>query len=241
MYKINFKVGHSSVDHNGCLTIGGAINFLQDCSMFQLETEPVFNDYFKKNNLNTVLAFRQVDFKRFPRFGEIIKVCSWVYDCNPAFGYRNTIIFDEHGEACILSYCIGAFVNANNGKITHIPREITSQIKLESPFEMDYQSRKIKLPTAKAEIFSHLTVKRYDLDRFNHMNNLRYVTIAQEYLPHYFQPNRIRVEYKIPAKYGDIIIPKRYSLEDGNYLVTLEKESGQLYAAVEFKTFKNDS
>ena len=234
MFEVYSRVGHSCVGQNGCLTIGGAINFLQDCSMFQLETEPVFTDYFRKNNLSMVLAFRQVDYLRFPKFGEKIRVCSWVYDCNPAYGYRNTVLYDEYGKACILSYCIGVFVNADSGRVTHIPRDIAAQIQLEPRLDMDYQPRKIVLPEIEGEKFPVLTVKRYDLDRLNHMNNLRYVTIAREYLPLSCQPSRVRVEYKIPAKYGDILVPKRFSLEKGNYLVTLENETGKLFAAVEF-------
>jgi len=244
MLELPCKVGHTHVDACGLLTVGAALNFLQDCTMFHLETEPVLKKYFQETNIGMFLAFRQVDFKRWPAFGENIRVRTWVYECNTAYGFRNTVIYDEKEESCIYSYGIGVFVDMASGRPTRIPRELAGSVPLEDPFAMEYLPRKIILPPTEPLVHPAEAVKKYDLDRYRHVNNVRYVTLAQEYLPEDpwsrdFRPARIRVEYKSQAKYGDRMIPKRYDLPEGGCLIALDNEEGRRYAAVEFMAGKN--
>ena len=59
------------------------------------------------------------------------------------------------------------------------------------------------------------------------------VEIAMEYLPEKFKVHQIRVEYKHPAFYKDILVPKR-QIADGRVTILLENSEGQVCVAAEF-------
>ncbi|MBP3678268.1 MAG: hypothetical protein J6I97_07995, partial [Agathobacter sp.] len=74
---------------------------------------------------------------------------------------------------------------------------------------------------------------KYFIDTNNHMNNAKYVMVAEEYLPADFQVKEIRVEYKTAAVLGDIIVP-RVTVRDKEVTVALVNPEGKAYATVLF-------
>jgi hypothetical protein len=64
------------------------------------------------------------------------------------------------------------------------------------------------------------------------MNNANYVRIAMELLPEGFEAKGMRVEYRVAAKLGDMLIPAIYQIKDG-YIVSLTNNS-QVSAIIEF-------
>ncbi len=75
---------------------------------------------------------------------------------------------------------------------------------------------------------------RLYLDTNRHVNNGKYIMIAQEYLPEDFKVCQIRAEYKKAAVRPGIIYPK-VKEGCGRFLVSLENEAAEPYAIVEFR------
>ena len=75
-------------------------------------------------------------------------------------------------------------------------------------------------------------MRRSQIDTNGHVNNAKYVEMAEEWLP---EPNgirKLRVAYRHAAKYGDRIVPAAYHGAD-RHMVVLEGTKGQVYAVVE--------
>lgn len=72
MYSINECVGASKTGVNGLMTLVGALNSIQDCSLFWLESEPEFHKFLIENNMGIFIASRQVDIVRMPEYAEKI-------------------------------------------------------------------------------------------------------------------------------------------------------------------------
>lgn len=234
MFEIKKTVSCSDVGTNGELTLGSAIDFMQDCSMFQLNSLKALAEYFDKYNIGMYLASRQVDIIRTPVYGENLIIRTWIYDCKRAYGYRNTIVYDEDGCPCIISYAIGAFINLLTEKPYCMPDDIIKSAPLYDKFPMEYLSRKIAIPKNEAIMANPMIVSKYHLDYNKHVNNAKYISIAEEYLPENFKTKRIRIEYKIPAKYKDILIPSIYRINENSIVVNLCNDQGGSYAVVEF-------
>ena len=100
---------------------------------------------------------------------------------------------------------------------------------------MEYLSKKIALPPGAAEKLPPIKVKRGDIDFNRHMNNARYVQTALELLPLGFEITRFRIEYKTPAKYGDLLYPEIMS-SGGNWYIILNngEENRKTWALMEF-------
>ena len=73
-----------------------------------------------------------------------------------------------------------------------------------------------------------------DTDINGHMNNANYIRIANEYLPEGYKYNNVRVEFKIPARFGQSLVPQTLSTADGTFFVELSLD-GKTSTLIEFK------
>ena len=119
---------------------------------------------------------------------------------------------------------------------TLVPEELIARYDLEEPYPMQYAARKITLPKEGREE-EPIEITRAYLDSNNHVNNAKYVQIAEDYLPDDFMIQELRVEYKRQALLGDLICPMTARTED-EWLIALNNEKGQPFAVVAFKENK---
>lgn len=237
MYRIRREVGNSHVDSDGKLTLGAAVDFMQDCSGFQLDSEKELSEYFRNNNVTMFLISRQINLHKPVMYGERVDIITTIYQLKNSYGFRNTNIYDEEGNVRISSYAGGAFVDLAQGKATTVPKELLADFQLEEKFKgMDYLPRKIRLPNnSEPEKMDAVKVRGYHIDKNRHMNNSAYLRIAQEYLDEDFNFNTVRIEYKTAAKKGDMITPCVFKQEGGIYVISLQDESGDVFANIEFR------
>jgi acyl-ACP thioesterase len=233
LYTVNQRVGASHTNAEGALKLVAALDMIQDCSQLWLESEPALERYFRENNIAQMLVSRQTDIGRMPVYGEKLKVETRVYESKSFLGYRNTVIYDEQDEPRVTSWSVGAFVNLKTGKPEKIPGAIIAGIRFDPKFDMEYLGKKIGLPEQAGEKLPPLRVSRNDIDFNRHMNNARYVQMALELLSEDFQTVRMRIEYKVPAKQGDLLYPERIAAGDALFLLLTNSE-GKPYAIMEF-------
>lgn len=148
---------------------------------------------------------RQIDVVRIPDYKEDLSVESRVFEMQSMCGYRNTFVRDAAGKPCYKSWSMGAFVNRESGHIVPVPADVVATMHLDPKLDMDYCSRRIKLPHGVLSECAHVTVRRDDIDYNMHMNNAQYVRVGCELLPDGFVVKRMRIEYKSPAHLGDVL------------------------------------
>ena len=231
MYTLNYKVTTSTCDSEGKLKLYSALQMMQDCSEMWIDSEPTARKFFADNNMTQLLATRQVEVVRVPRFKEDLTVTTSIYEVMPMYGFRNTFIRDIHGEPCYRTWSMGAFVDLATGKLARLSDAAITSLTLEPKQEMNYRGRRIILPKQEGTMMDPVTVMRADIDYNRHMNNANYVRIAMELLPDGFEVRDMRVEYRIAAKLGDRLTPTLYDI-DGGYIVSLAID-GQPSAIIE--------
>ena len=214
MYSLNYKVTTSSCDRNGKLKIFSALQMMQDCSEMWIESEPTVKKFFNDQNMAQLLATRQVDIVRLPLFKEDLTVTTSVYEVKPMFGFRNTFIRDAKGEPCLKTWSMGAFVDLSTGRLKRIDEATIASIAIDEKQEMSYRDRRIILPHEGGVTLDPVRVMRADIDYNRHMNNAHYVRIAMELLPEDFEVKGMRMEYRAPAKLGDMLTPTIFNQGD---------------------------
>lgn len=224
MYSIQEKVTTSYTDKNGNLKLFSAFQMLQDCSELWLDSEPTTKRYLEENGMCQLLASRQVNIVRIPQYKENLTISTSIYECKELFGFRNTIISDEEGNPCYVTWSMGAFVNRNSGKLSKLSQTVLDSIHYEPKFEMDYKERRIRIPQTEATFFPPIAVSRNDIDYNLHMNNAQYIRIAMELIPENSDIKSIRVEYKKPLHEGELLFPKMYKQND-NVIVVLSDDT----------------
>lgn len=238
MYSLKYKVTTSTCDSEGRLKLYSALQMMQDCSEMWIDSEPGVKQYFTEQNMAQLLASRQVEVIRVPEYKEELTVTSTVYGMKPMFGFRNTFIYDAEGKPCYRTWSMGAFVDKS--KLKRVDDETIASMTLEPQLEMNYKDRRIILPKAPIEreesdacidssereearpkvkeggtTLDAIKVLRADIDYNKHLNNANYIRMAMELLPEDFEVRGLRVEYRVPAKLGDILVPTLFQMEGG--------------------------
>jgi len=220
MYTLNYKVTTSTCDSEGRLKLYSALQMMQNCSEMWIDSEPTARKFFTDNNMTQLLATRQVEVVRAPHFKEELTVTTSIYEVMPMYGFRNTFIRDAQGQPCYRTWSMGAFIDLETGKLARLSDEAIASLTLEPKQEMNYRGRRIILPKTEGTQLAPVQVMRADIDYNHHMNNANYVRIAMELLPEGFEVKDMRVEYRIAARLGDLLIPTLYPI-DGGYIISL--------------------
>lgn len=232
MYQLKSKVRYSEVNSKSELTNHALLNYLQDSSTLHSEELGESGAELFEKNMAWVLSFWQVCIEEQPKISEEICVKTWPYQTKGLFGLRNFCVENAKGEKIVKANSIWVLIDPRTGRPLRITDEVSSHYPDEPMLEMDYCERKIVVPE-EFEEKEGIVVPKYFIDTNNHVNNAKYVMYAEQFLPDDFKVKEIRVEYKIAAVLGDMMIP-RVTVRENEVTVALVTSAGKLYAAVQF-------
>ena len=232
MYQLKSKVRYSEANAKAELTYHALLNYLQDSSTLHSEELGESGAQLLEKNMAWILSFWQICIEEVPKLSQNICVKTWPYSTKGLLGLRNFCMENENGEKIIKANSIWVLVDAKTGRPIRITDEVSSHYPDEPKLDMDYCDRKIVIPEEYEEKPA-IKVPKYFIDTNNHMNNAKYVMVAEEYLPEDFSVKEIRVEYKKAAVFGDEIIP-RVTISEKEVTVVLVDAAGKVYATILF-------
>lgn len=232
MYQLKSKVKYSEANSDSQLTYHGLLNYLQDASTLHSEELGESGAQLLEQDMAWILSFWQVCIDEMPKLSEDITVSTWPYSTKGLFGLRNFCVDNKEGKCIVRANSIWVLINPKNGRPIRITDEVSSHYPDEPKLEMDYCDRKIVVPE-EYEQMEPIKVPKYFIDTNNHMNNGKYVMVAESYLPEAMHIREIRVEYKKAAVLGDILYP-RVTQNENEVIVVLADAEGNAYAVVQF-------
>lgn len=232
MYQLKSKVRYSEANSKSELTCHALLNYLQDSSTLHSEALGESGVQLRAQNMAWILSFWQICIEDMPKLSEDITVSTWPYQTKGLFGLRNFCVENSRGDKIVRANSIWVLVDATTGRPIRITDEVSSHYPDEPKLEMDYCDRKIPVPVLYEEK-EGIEVPKYFIDTNNHMNNAKYVMVAEEYLPAEFKVKEIRVEYKNAAVRGDTIVP-RVTINENEVTVVLVDKEGRAFATVQF-------
>ncbi len=232
MYQLKSKVRYSEADSNSRLTYHGLLNYLQDSSTLHSEELGESGAQLLEQNMAWILSFWQICIDEMPMLSEEICVSTWPYSTKGLFGQRNFCVENSEGVRVVRANSIWVLIDPRTGRPIRITDEVASHYPDEPKLEMDYCDRKIAIPEEYTQM-EPIRVPKYFIDTNNHMNNGKYVMVAESFLSEGFKVCEIRVEYKTAAKLGDILYP-RVTIHEKEVTVVLADKDGKPYATVLF-------
>lgn len=232
MYELHSKVRYSEANSKSELTCHALLNYLQDSSTLHSEELGESGAQLLEKNMAWVLSFWQICIEEMPRLSEDICVKTWPYNTKGLFGLRNFCVEDAEGRSIVKANSIWVLIDPRTGRPLRITDAVSSHYPDEPKLDMDYCDRKVAVPEEYEEK-EGIVVPKYFIDTNNHVNNAKYVMLAEQYLPEGFKVKEIRVEYKIAAVLGDRMIP-RVTITENMVTVALVTSAGKLYVAVQF-------
>ena len=233
MYSFKSRIRFSEVDSTLHITLPSILAYFQDCSIFHAESIDCGVEYSKQHGFAWVLSSWQIIIERYPKLGEELTISTWAYGYKGFFGFRNFKMEDAGGNLVAYANTNWTFVNIQTGHPMRIFQEVIDAYKCEPQFEMENAPRKIPIPKT-GVCAAPISVHKFDIDSNQHVNNERYVRMAEEFLPETFCTRQLRAEYKNAAVYGDTLYPVITSQPD-KVTVVLNNEKQVPYAVVEFE------
>ncbi len=236
MYSFDSRVRYSEVDSRAHITLPSIIDYFQDCSSFQSEELGVGIDYLMEQGLIWVLSSWQIESNRYPQMGEKIAVSTWPYGFKGFFGYRNFTMEDGNGELLAYANSIWTLLDLRKGKPARLPSKMQEAYQLSPQLPMECESRKVAFPE-EMEGREPFPVHKYHIDTNQHVNNGKYISMAQEYLPSGFRTGKMRAEYRKAAVYENMIFPF-VAGDQEKITVKLADGEGKPYAIIELEEKK---
>jgi len=231
MYTFETTVRYSECNSRRQAGLANVLDYLQDTCSFQAEHLDVGVSYLKEHDIVWVLSSWQVDIVRYPAFGERIFISTWPYGYKGFYGYRNFLIKDAGGDTLVRANSVWVFMDLDRGRPAKITKEMEDAYRIEPRLEMEYLDRRISGVQVE-ETGAPFAVPRHFIDTNNHMNNAKYVLLAEELLPENYNVWRIRAEYRRSALLGDVLVPG-VSRSAERIAVMLDDGAGTPYAVME--------
>lgn len=94
------------------------------------------------------------------------------------------------------------------------------------------KKRKLKVPTEYEEK-DPVKVPSFFIDTNGHMNNVKYVLLADTYLPNDFSVGELKIEYRKEAMLDDVLYP-RLTYDNDEVDVVFATEEGKPYAILKY-------
>ena len=186
VYEMNGNVRYSEVDAKGQMTWLALLSYFQDCSVFQSEQLDMGVQYLAEHHMAWVLSSWQVRVDEMPYLADEIHVQTWAYDFKGFYGYRNFALNNAEGKRLAYANSIWVLVDTESGRPLRVPQDMGDAYGMEEPLKLSATERKIRVPENYEEK-EPVRVQKYFIDTNYHMNNEKYVMIAQEFVPEHFQ------------------------------------------------------
>jgi len=234
MYQFNSKVRYSEVNRDKVLTLAALTDYLQDTCTFQSEGLGVGMDVIRERQEAWILSSWEIVLGKMPKVCQDISVGTFPCSFKGFYGHRNFFVTDGDGEMVAMANSLWVYINYETKKPARIPEVIARAYDevIEEPIEFAWSDRKIKYE-GEGVAGEPLTVPEFFIDTNEHMNNGKYIMVAEGYLPEQFKVERVRVEYRNAAVLGDILYPVIYEKKE-SITVALNDAAGKPYAVIQF-------
>ena len=235
MFSYSSRVKYSELDRTGRLSTEALINYFQDTTNFHSDSVGLDWKSMMEQNRAWLMCYWKVLIGRKPGFGEAVTVETRPYAYDGLFGRRCFELKDAGGQSLARADSLWFLYDISTGHPVMREPQFLEPYGLDEPLDMELiKRRRIALPKEMAEQ-EPFRVRKDVLDTNYHVNNCRYIAMAEEYFPADGDISELHVEYRQQARYGDLICPKTADGEDGFRYIALCAEDGDVFAALKVK------
>ncbi|KAI3771560.1 hypothetical protein L6452_02725 [Arctium lappa] len=195
VFRQNFSIRSYEIGADRTASIETLMNHLQETALNHVKTAGLLGDGFGstpemcKKNLFWVVTKMQVMVDRYPTWGDVVQVDTWVARSGKNGMRRDWLLRDcKTGEIVTRASSNWVMMNKETRRLSKIPDEVRAEIEhyfVDAPPVVDDDSRKLpKLEETTADyVRDGLTPRWSDLDVNQHVNNVKYIGWILESAP----------------------------------------------------------
>ncbi|KAJ0030926.1 hypothetical protein Pint_13106 [Pistacia integerrima] len=195
MFRQNFSIRSYEIGADRTASIETLMNHLQETALNHVKTAGLLGDGFGstpemcKKNLIWVVTRMQVVVDRYPTWGDVVEVDTWVSASGKNGMRRDWLVRDcKTGETLTRASSVWVMMNKKTRRLSKLPDEVRGEIEpyfVNSDAVVDEDSRKLpKLDDNTADYVRRgLSPRWSDLDVNQHVNNVKYIGWILESAP----------------------------------------------------------
>ena len=195
VFRQNFSIRSYEIGADRSASIETVMNHLQETALNHVKTAGLLGDGFGstpemvKKNLIWVVTRMQVVVDKYPTWGDVVEVDTWVSKSGKNGMRRDWLVRDGNtGEILTRASSVWVMMNKLTRRLSKIPEEVRGEIEpyfVDSDPVLTEDSRKLtKLDDKTADyVRSGLTPRWSDLDVNQHVNNVKYIGWILESAP----------------------------------------------------------
>ncbi|XP_075076176.1 palmitoyl-acyl carrier protein thioesterase, chloroplastic-like [Nicotiana tabacum] len=195
VFRQNFSIRSYEIGADRTASIETMMNHLQETALNHVKCAGLMHGGFgstpemSKRNLIWVVTKMQVVVDRYPTWGDVVQVDTWVAASGKNGMRRDWLVRDSStGHVLMRASSLWVMMNKETRRLSKIPEEARAEIEdyfVDSPPVIDDDSRKLpKLDETTADyIRTGLTPRWSDLDVNQHVNNVKYIGWILESAP----------------------------------------------------------
>ncbi|CAN6540897.1 unnamed protein product [Malus baccata var. baccata] len=195
VFRQNFSIRSYEIGADRTASIETLMNHLQETALNHVKTAGLLGDGFGSTpemtvrNLIWVVTKMQVVVDRYPTWGDVVQVDTWVSASGKNGMRRDWIIQDlKTGQILTRASSVWVMMNKVTRRLSKMPDEVRGEIEsffMNSPPVVEEDGRKLPKLDDKTAAFvrSGLTPRWSDLDVNQHVNNVKYIGWILESAP----------------------------------------------------------
>ncbi|MFS7945044.1 putative oleoyl-[acyl-carrier-protein] hydrolase [Helianthus anomalus] len=220
VFRQNFSIRSYEIGADRTASIETLMNHLQETALNHVKSAGLLGDGFGstpemcKKNLFWVVTKMQVIVDRYPTWGDVVQVDTWVAP-NGKNGMRRDWLLRDYKTGEILTRASSNWVmmNKETRRLSKIPDEVRGEIEhyfVDAPPVVEDDSRKLsKLDESTADYVRDGLIPRWsDLDVNQHVNNVKYIGWILESAPQVvekYELARITLEYRRECRKDSVL------------------------------------
>jgi len=208
MHSSNYNIGIINVDKNNIVKLYDLLSFISNTEYLGMLEDQEVMEYNNQHNIVSFITYRHLVLDNLPKFNDNITISTSLFKMNKYCGYRNSLVY-ANNEIVVKSYVESVFVNLSNYQITPIDPKLLTNLVYDNNDLTYHDKYNLDLTYT---LIDKIKVKKDYIDIYNHLNNVKYLLINQEYID--FIPSSISIWYKKSATINEELTVFRYcSLE----------------------------
>ncbi|PKA63436.1 Palmitoyl-acyl carrier protein thioesterase, chloroplastic [Apostasia shenzhenica] len=194
-FRQNFSIRSYEIGADRTASIETLMNHLQETALNHVRIAGLMDDGFgatpemSKRNLIWVVTKMQVLVEKYPSWGDVVQVDTWVGSSGKNGMRRDWHVIDcKTGETLVRAKSVWVLMNKHTRKLSKMPEEVRAEVGpyfIERTAIIDEDSKKlVKLNDNTAHyVKKGLTPRWGDLDVNQHVNNVKYIGWILESAP----------------------------------------------------------
>lgn len=239
LYEMQTRVGFSTIDEKLQLPLGGVINLLQDCAIFHTQDTAYTTQMLREQNRAWFVTDWQVRLHKHISLGDNVTVRTYPYNARGALASRYFTITDWNETPFVTANSLWVYMDLEKMAPTRAPEDMFKAYGISARPTEQFGSRKIRFE-AETETIATLKVDQTMIDSNGHVNNGKYIGIAENFLYGEGSFNFFRIEYKKQARLGDRLRVRK-GTDDGRLLIEISDEGNDPYMRMEALNEERDS